>query len=170
VRLITRVVDYGGLFWDDVRPGHAFAARDHRGFRPAGWVEAGRDRLERLLPIAERHGLTPMQLACQWNLAHEAVACVVPTLIQEAGEQARPIEDKRAELASLPAEPRLRADAVEEIRAIGDNTGCMTLKGANPDYEGPEKPDRWGLTPELTETGARWGIDPARRLAALREP
>ena len=25
VAVITRVVDYGGLFWDDVRPGHAFA-------------------------------------------------------------------------------------------------------------------------------------------------
>ena len=48
-----------------------------------------------------------MQLACQWNLAHEAVECVVPTLIQELGEGARPIEDKRAELAALPAEQRL---------------------------------------------------------------
>jgi len=34
VDLITRVVDYGGLFWDDVRPGHAFAQHDHRAFRP----------------------------------------------------------------------------------------------------------------------------------------
>ena len=24
-------------------------------------------------PIAERHGLTLLQLACQWNLAHPAV-------------------------------------------------------------------------------------------------
>ena len=40
--VITRVVDYGGLFWDDVRPGHAFAERDHRAFRPDGWVESGR--------------------------------------------------------------------------------------------------------------------------------
>ena len=36
-------------------------------------------------PIAERHGLTLLQLACQWNLAHEPVACVAPTLLQEAG-------------------------------------------------------------------------------------
>ena len=40
VELITRVVDYGGLFHDDVLPGHAFPQHDHRGFRPAGWVEA----------------------------------------------------------------------------------------------------------------------------------
>ena len=50
-------------------------------------------------PYAERHGLTVLQLACAWNLAHPPVRCVAPTLIQEAGEVARPIEDKRAELA-----------------------------------------------------------------------
>ena len=41
VQLITRVVDYGGLFHDDVLPGHAFAEYDHRKFRPEGWVDAG---------------------------------------------------------------------------------------------------------------------------------
>src|SRR5690349_24839591 len=55
VRLITRVVDYGGLFWGDVRPGHAFPPRDHRTFRPQGWVEAGNEKLAQLRPIAERH-------------------------------------------------------------------------------------------------------------------
>src|SRR3954469_25396347 len=30
VEVITRVVDYGGMFWDDVQPGHRFAPRDHR--------------------------------------------------------------------------------------------------------------------------------------------
>ena len=46
IRVITRVVDYGGLFWDDVLPGHEFASGDHRRFRPDGWVEAGRERLD----------------------------------------------------------------------------------------------------------------------------
>ena len=32
-------------------------------------------------PIAERHGLTALQLACAWNLAHEPVATVAPTLV-----------------------------------------------------------------------------------------
>ena len=59
VGVITRVVDYGGLFHDDVLPGHEFGRGDHRGFRPAGWVEAGREKLEALRPLAERHGLTP---------------------------------------------------------------------------------------------------------------
>src|SRR5262249_52279583 len=132
VSVITRVVDYGGLFWDDVLPGLQMAPRDHRGFRPAGWIEAGRARLEAIRPIAERHGLTMMQLACQWNLAHEAVACVAPTLIQEVGPSARPVEDKRAELAALPREQRLTDADVADIRRLGDNTGCMALKGASP--------------------------------------
>jgi len=83
VDVIARVVDYGGLFWDDVLPGHAFAKFDHRAFRPQGWVEDGSERLARMRPIAERHGLTMLQLAAQWDLAHPAVRCAVPTLIEE---------------------------------------------------------------------------------------
>src|SRR5437868_6042022 len=36
VGVITRVVDYGGVFHDDVLPGHEFPAQDHRRFRPEG--------------------------------------------------------------------------------------------------------------------------------------
>jgi hypothetical protein len=109
--------------------------------------------------------LTMIQLACQWNLAHEAVACVVPTLIQEAGAQARPVEEKRAELAALPADVLLTAEDVDQIRSLGDNTGCMALKGASVEYEGEPRPDRWGLDPQLEHVASRWGIDPARDLS-----
>jgi Ser/Thr protein kinase RdoA (MazF antagonist) len=118
-------------------------------------------------PIAERAGLTTIQLACQWNLAHEPVACVVPTLIQEAGADARPVEARRAELAALPAEPRLSAEDVEEIRAIGDNSGCMALKGASPEHSGEERPDRWDLDDHLAQVAGRWGIAPERDLTKL---
>jgi aryl-alcohol dehydrogenase-like predicted oxidoreductase len=164
VGVITRVVDYGGLFWDDLLPGAELAPGDHRSFRPEGWIEAGRQKLERVRPIAERTGLTPIQLACQWNLAHGAVQCAVPTLIQEAGPGARSIEEKRAELAALPREQRLARADVAEVRAIGDNTGSMALKGASPDHSGEERPDRWPLSPPLAELGRRWGLDPERDL------
>ncbi|HEU4705765.1 MAG TPA: aldo/keto reductase [Solirubrobacterales bacterium] len=166
VEVLTRVVDYGGLFWGDLRPGMELAERDHRAFRPPGWIEAGLEKLDRLLPIAERAKLTPIQLACQWNLAHPAVGSVAPTLIQEIGEEACPIEAKRVELAHLPAEQRLSAEDVAAIREIGDNTGCMALKGANPEHEGDERPDRWPLTNDLAAVGTRWGIDPQRDLVA----
>ncbi|HVD38685.1 MAG TPA: aldo/keto reductase [Solirubrobacterales bacterium] len=168
VKVLTRVVDYGGLFWGDLRPGGELAERDHRKFRPEGWIERGVEKLEQLMPIAERAKLTPIQLACQWNLAHPAVESVAPTLIQEIGPGACPIEAKRLELAKMPAEQRLTAEDVAEIRAIGDNAGSMTLKGASPEHEGEERPDRWPLTDDLTEVGTRWGIDPARDLVATR--
>jgi len=161
VSVIARVVDYGGLFWDDVLPGHAFAPRDHRGFRPAGWVEAGRERMEAMRPYAERHGLTMLQLAAQWDLAHPAVACVVPTLIEEPGA-AKPVEAKRAELAATPADVGLSEAEVAELRALGDNTGSMTLKGASPEHEGDARPDRWALDAELAELARRWAIEPDR--------
>ena len=164
VRTITRVVDYGGLFWDDVAPGHEFGERDHRLFRPAGWIEDGRSRLQRMRPIAATHGLTPLQLAAQWNLAHATVACAVPTLIQERGPDARPIEDKRTELAATPHEVVLDAAEVDAVRAIGDNTGCMALKGGTPQHEGPPAADRWPLDGRLSEVAARWRIDPAAQL------
>jgi aryl-alcohol dehydrogenase-like predicted oxidoreductase len=166
VRVITRVVDYGGLFWGDLRPGVQLGEHDHRRFRPPGWIEAGLANIKRMDAVRAGTGLTPLQLACQWNLAHPAVECVVPTLIQEAGPGARPIEDKRRELAGLPPDLRLRRDQVAAIAAIGDNRGSMRLKGANPEHEGPDAPDRWALTPELAEAGARYGVEPERDLRA----
>ena len=167
INVITRVVDYGGLFFDDLRPGQEMHPHDHRAFRPAGWIESGRDRLDAMRPIAERAGLSMLGLACQWNLAHGPVACAVPTLIQEAGDGARSVEEKRAELAAVPAALRLTAEDVREIRAIGDNTGCMALKGANPAYAGAERADGWALYPRLEDVAARWDIDPARDLVQV---
>ena len=163
IGVITRVVDFGGLFWGDVTDIETFPPHDHRRFRPAGWIEAGNEKIGAMRPIAERRGLTPLQLSCQWNLSHPAVRCVVPTLIQEAGEGARPIEDKRAELAALP-EQALDASDVAAIRRIGDNHGCMALKGATPAHEGEPVADSWPLNPELVAAGERWGVDPDRDL------
>jgi aryl-alcohol dehydrogenase-like predicted oxidoreductase len=167
IKVITRVVDYGGIFWDDVTPETELPQGDHRSFRPEGWIAEGRAKLDRMRQIAEWQGLTPMQLACAWNLAHDAVECVVPTLIQEIGPDARPIEEKRAELAGLPADKHLPKGEVVKIRKIGDNTGCMALKGATPDHTGDERPDRWSVSPELAEVAGQWGIDPERDLRFL---
>jgi aryl-alcohol dehydrogenase-like predicted oxidoreductase len=174
VSLIARVVDYGGLFHDDILPGHPFAEHDHRMFRPDGWIEAGRERLEQMRPIARRHELTMLQLACAWDLAQIPVRCVAPTLIQEpaatGGPIPRPIEDKRAELAAAPAliaRSPLSPQETLAIRAIGENSGCMALKGANPAHEGPARPDRWELDGGLADLAGRWGIDPARDLTHI---
>jgi aryl-alcohol dehydrogenase-like predicted oxidoreductase len=163
VDLITRVVDYGGIFHDDVKPGHTFGPRDHRTFRPEGWVEAGSEKLEKIRPIATRHGLTMLQLACIWNLSHTPVKSVVPTLIQEVGSTAKPIETKLDELAALP-NVTLSKEEVRTIADIGNNKGCMALKGANPAHSGAPLPDQWSLTNDLLDVAARWKIAPEQDL------
>lgn len=163
VRLITRVVDHGGLFHGDVKPGHVFAQYDHRSYRPAGWVEGGNAKIERIRHIAEARGLSLLQLACLWNLSHVPVESVIPTLIQEIGEHAKPIESKVEDLAALPA-GTLSAEEVAEIAEVGNNKGCMELKGGSPAYSGEPLPDRWALSADLADVARRWAIEPARDL------
>lgn len=163
IDLMTRVVDYGGLFHDDVKAGHQFGDRDHRTFRPAGWVEAGNAKIEQMRSIAGRHGLTMLQLSCLWNLSQDPIKCVIPTLIQEIGSTAKPIETKLDELAALP-DIKLSTEEVEELAAIGNNKGCMALKGGNPDHKGDPQPDRWSLNNDLQGVADRWKISPQQDL------
>jgi aryl-alcohol dehydrogenase-like predicted oxidoreductase len=164
VRVLARVVDYGGLFHDALLDESVLVKPDHRLFRPAGWVAAGRARLDLVRPIAERHDLTLLQLACLWTLAQPAVSCVVPTLIQEPGPDAKPVERERAELASLPRDVVLSPDELAEIEHVGDNAGSMLLKGGSPLHEGEERADAWPLDEALRTTAKRFGIVPERDL------
>ncbi len=158
VKVMTRVVDHGGVFHGDLAlPGHEFKPGDHRTYRPEGWVTEGMAKAGRMMPVAEKHGLTLLQFASVWNLSHPAVESVVPTFIQEAGEGARPIEEKIREFAALP-DVRLTAEEVEWVRQIGDNTGCMMLKGASKRHQTSERPDEWPMRPDLLELACRHGL------------
>ena len=167
VKVLARVVDYGGVFHDDLPDEANLAPMDHRAFRPAGWVDQGRTRLERLRGIADRHGLTPLQLACQWTLAQPSVECVVPTLIQEPGPQAKPVEAKRAELAATPTTTLLTRDEIAAITEVGENAGCMPLKGGSPLHTGAEVADAWPLDDDLRRLAGDWDIVPDRDLVEL---
>ncbi len=163
VDLITRVVDYGGLFHDDVRPGHQFGNGDHRTYRPQGWVEAGNEKIDQMREFANKYGISMLQLACLWNLAHAPVKSVVPTLIQEAGDGAKPIDAKVDDLAELPDVTLDEAD-VAAIEAIGNNKGCMALKGGNPSFSGDAVADGWEMNADLESVAERWRIQPAEDL------
>lgn len=159
VDLLTRVVDYGGLFHGDMKPGHVFRPGDHRSYRPEGWIERGHEAMAPMREIAAKHGLSMIQFASAWNLSQDPVKCVVPTVIQEAGEDAVPIEDKIRDYASLPEDFRFSSEEVEAIRAMGDNTGCMTLKGASERHEGPcERPDEWPMRDDLLVLADQYGL------------
>jgi len=168
IKIITRVVDYGGLFHGDVRPGHQFGPQDHRTFRPPGWVDAGCAKMDRMREVAEKHGLTMLQLSCLWNLSQPAVKSVIPTIIQEVGPNTKPIEDKIEDLAALP-DLQLTADESAQLLEIGQNKGCMELKGANPAHTGEAQPDRWGILPDHLSAANQWDIDPATDLVCTHK-
>ncbi len=157
IDVLTRVADHGGIFHDDVKPGHFFKEGDHRTYRPDGWIEEGNAKLEKMRPIAEKHGLSAIQLATIWNLSHPSVKSVVPTFIQEAGEGARPVLEKVKHFANLPG-VELSESEIEEIRNIGDNTGCMALKGASKRHEEQLRPDEWPMRDDLMQLSQRWGL------------
>lgn len=158
IKILTRVADHGGIFHDDLKPGHEFAAGDHRAYRPEGWVEEGNRKLELMRPIAEKYGLTMLQFAAVVNLSQPAVASVVPTFVQETGDQARPIEEKITEFAKLPTEVRLSDEDLAEVLKIGDNTGCMALKGASQRHQTSERPDEWPMRDDLLEVAERYAL------------
>lgn len=160
VKVLTRVVDYGGVFHGDLKPGHVFKPGDHRAYRPQGWVEHGLEKAERMRGLAEKYHLTPIQFASIWNLSQPMVECVAPTFFQEPVEGARQIEDMIREFAELP-DVRLTAEESEQIRLIGDNTGCMMLKGASKRHEACERPDEWPMREELLAIAGRYRLGEA---------
>ncbi len=149
-------------------PGHGAGRTDHRSFRPAGWIEAGLEKLERLLPFAERADLTPMRLACQWNLAHPAVECVAPTLIQEVGAGGA---DDRVQASRAGRHPRRPAPLRGRRRRDPRDRRQHRPHGAEGRQARPSRarssPTAGPSARELAEVGSRWGIDPERDLVDL---
>ncbi|HXV28012.1 MAG TPA: chlorite dismutase family protein [bacterium] len=170
VKVIARVVEYGGLFHDSLKPGMPLTRQDHRAFRPQGWIEAAQEKLNRFREIASEHEMTLLQLACQWALSQKAVACVIPTLIQEASSEAKRIESEAEELARVASCRSLSLSAIDEISKLGDNRNSMSLKGASPQYQGKPQADQWPMNREHEETAKRWGIVPDRDLYYANDP
>ncbi len=114
VQVITRVVDYGGLFFDDLVPGQELVRQDHRSFRPAGWIEQGRERLEH--DATGGRARRPHDDPARLPVEPGARAGGLRRADADPGDRrhARPVESKRAELAALPAELRLTAEDVDD--------------------------------------------------------
>ena len=139
---------------------------------PTGWVEAGREQLERMRPIAERHGLTMLQLACAWNLAHAAGA--VRGADADPGERRRTRGRSRTSAPSWPpCRRRVAARAPRrsrELRAIGDNTRLDGAEGRERRTRGRARCRPLGARRASSRrVAARWEIDPRRDLRRARD-
>ena len=194
VELITRVVDYGGLFHDDVLPGPPVPASGTTARSgPQGWIERGRERLERDAP--DRRAPRADDAAARVRVEPRPRARALRRADADPGAGRRTRGRSRTSAPSWPPcrrVPPLSAEEVAEIRAIGDNTGRMALKGAAPGFDGepragplaarrralPRSPGRWGIEPErdlvegLTRrpVGARCRCSEAVRRRAARRP
>ena len=88
VEVIARVVDYGGMFHDDIVPGHAFRPRRPSDVPPEGLGRAGA-RATRA-DAADRAAQRPDDASAGVRLGPRPRAggdCVAPTLIQESGRR-----------------------------------------------------------------------------------
>ena len=136
VKLITRVVDYGGLFHDDVLRGPRLPEvrpprLPARGLGRGGPREARRDAADRGAPRADDAAARlPLEPRARAGAGRRADAD------RRSPASAKSIEAKRAELAAVRGPSVLSAEEVAEIRALGDNTGSMLLKGAAPGLRG----------------------------------
>ena len=148
IDVITRVVDYGGLFWDDVGPAmpspSTTIAPSGRRLGPGG-ASAWSDAPDRRAPRAD-------DAAARVPAEPGARPVRSPSRRSSRSPGAEADQGQRAELAAVPRELVLSDAELAEIRAIGDNTGSMTLKGASPQFEGEPQPDRWPLTDDLTRS------------------
>ena len=156
-------------------PARSWLLSDHRGFRPPGWIEAGRERLEAMRPIAERAGLTMIQLACQWNLAHDA------RRLRRADADPGGRSDQRApSRPSVPNWPRCR----RQLRLTLDRRrrdprarrqhGLHGAEGRQPESSGEERPTAGaspasggGRRPLGDRAGPRPHAGPRARLSGL---
>ncbi len=170
VKLLIRVVDYGGLFHESIKPGVQLPRMDHRSFRPKGWIEAGWEKIEQVRPIAEKHDISLLQLSCQWNRSQSNVEAVVPTLIQEKDPNAKSLEAQLDELVGIADLKTLSEEEVSKISEIGNNKGCMALKGGSRQYQGPPQGDQWHISDKNNDVAKRWGIEPDRDLFYMEDP
>jgi aryl-alcohol dehydrogenase-like predicted oxidoreductase len=82
--VLARVQDNSGILKDNIRIDTQLDEKDHRKFRDQAWKIYGVQKLERVRPIAQRHGMTTHQLACKWLLMQPALTSITATLLNEA--------------------------------------------------------------------------------------
>ena len=138
-----------------LRSGSASATTAHSG--PRAGSRRAQEKIARMRPIAERHTLTTLQLACAWNLGHEAGRDRRADADPGGGRAARRGAARRTGgAARRRACPTTRSPSCARSATT---PARMALKGAAADHEGEPLPDRWALTPELVEVGARYGVE-----------
>jgi aryl-alcohol dehydrogenase-like predicted oxidoreductase len=115
VGVMARVPTSSGLLDDKYTLDTTFEAHDHRSHRPREWLVEGLQKVERLRFLCEAHGITLSQAALKFILAQNAIACVLPTITNDA---------ELEEWAGASEQPDLTEDDLARIEELyADNFG-----------------------------------------------
>ena len=141
------------------------------GSAPRAGCEAGREKLERMRPY--RRAPRP-DACCSWRA--RGTSRSPPVALRRAhadpggaARGARPIEDKRAELAAARRSAGASSARRSSRRSARSATTAarMALKGASPEHEGAAAARPLGAGRGADRRWpARWGIDPRARPGA----
>ena len=105
--ILARVQDNSGVLKDVIKPDTQLAANDHRKFRDANWKTYGPLKVEKIRPIAQRHGMTIHQLACKWLVqANPTLTAITATLLNE---------QEIAEVCEAMRKPDLTGDELRQL-------------------------------------------------------
>ena len=129
--VMARVPTSSGLLEDKYTLETTFPQHDHRSHRPREWLVEGLQKVERLRFLSEEHGFTMAQAALKFILAQDAIACVLPTVVERRGPRgvggrlgrARPHRrgprrgSRRSTSATSTSSPSLRAPRDAASRA-----------------------------------------------------
>ena len=83
--VMARVQDNSGVLKGVIQADTQLSQNDHRKFRDMPWRVFGPQKVEKIRPIFEKHGMTVHQFACKWLLqSSPALATITATLLDEA--------------------------------------------------------------------------------------
>jgi len=81
VGILVRVPDASGILTGKVNADTKIDEKDHRSVRKGKWIRASLKKVEQLRPIAEKNGLSIIELAIKFILSRKGIASVLPTMI-----------------------------------------------------------------------------------------
>ena len=83
VGILVRVPEASGVLTGKVNAKTKINENDHRAVRKREWIISALEKVEQLVPIADRNGLNMTELAIKFILSKKGFASVFPTMVEE---------------------------------------------------------------------------------------
>lgn len=81
VGILVRVPDASGILTGKVKADTKISEKDHRSVRTGDWVKQSLQKVDQLMPIAQRYGWNITELAIKFILSYGGVSSVLPTVV-----------------------------------------------------------------------------------------